>query len=148
MEFSPSKCKLLTIGRTHDPPPSFVLKGVALPRVRCLRYLGIWIDARLTWGTHIRLVTQKAMDHLRCICRGIGMLWGFHPIIAKHIIDAVIIPTLFYAASAWSTAVCRANCMRPLDRVLRQCALSTLGLHRTVSLEASQAISGFLPAEF
>ena len=148
MEFSPPKCKLLVIGRTHDPPPSFFLKGVALPRVMCLRYLGIWIDARLTWRTHIRLVTQKAMDRLRRIRRGIGMLWGFHPIIAKHMIDAVIIPTLFYATSVWSTAVCRANCMRLLDRVLRQCALSVFGLHRTVSLEASQAISGILPAEF
>ena len=56
MEFSPPKCKLLVIGRTHDPPPSFFLKGVALPRVMCLRYLGIWIDARLTWCNHIRLV--------------------------------------------------------------------------------------------
>ena len=148
MTFSSTKCKILVVGRIRSPPPVVLLGNVALKVVPVLRYLGVWIDSGLTWRTHIRLVAQKALGRLRAICRGIGTFWGLHPIITRHMIDAVVIPTLFYAAPIWSTAVCRASCLAPLDRVLRLCAISTLGLYRTVSLEAAQAIAGFLPAEF
>ena len=62
--------------------------------------------------------------------------------------EAVVFPTLFYAAPVWCSAVRHLSRLAPLDRVIRHAAIATFGLLRTVSHSASQMIAGFLPAEF
>ena len=138
----------MVIGRTRDPPVSFVLGGTTLQCVSSLCYLGAWIDSRLTWGTHIRFVTHKAMDRLRSIRHGLGTMWGLHPTIFRRMVDAVIIPTLFYACPVWCSAVCHASCLTPLDRVLRQCSIAIMGLFHTIALDSTLVLAGILSAEF
>ncbi len=76
------------------------------------------------------------------------MLWGLHPTILFRMIQAAVLPALFYAASAWSTVIRFRTRLRSLDRVLRLCGICTLGLLRTVSHDAACMLAGFLPAEF
>ena len=113
-----------------------------------LRYLGVWLDTSLTWREHIRQVSQRALARLHLIHRGAGTLWGFHPIIFRRLVEAVVFPTLFYAAPVWCSVVRHLSRLAPLDRVIRHAAIATFGLLRTVSHSASQMIAGFLPAEF
>ena len=147
MVFNPHKCKLLSIGRIRATPPSFLLNGVALQCVPHLRYLGVWLDSSLSWKEHIRQVSQRALNRLRLIHRTAGTLWGLHPSIFRHLVDAVVLPTLFYAAPIWCTAVRHLSSLAPLDRVIRHCAIATFGLLHTVSHEASQMMAGFLSAD-
>ena len=148
MVFNPAKCQLLVIGCTSTAPPSFTLGGSELTHVPHLRYLGVWLDSSLSWNEHIRRVSQWALDRLRLLHRGVGTLWGFHPMILRRLIEAVVLPTLFYAAPVWCTAVCHLSRLAPLDRVIRHCAIAIFGLLRTVSHEAAQMLVGLLPAEF
>ena len=149
LTFSPAKCQLLTIGRISAvPPPSFSLGGTELARVPHLRYLGVWLDSTLSWTEYIRRVSQRAMDRLHLLHRGVGTLWGFHPTIFRRLVEAVVLPTLFYAAPVWCTAVCHLSSLLPLDRVIRHCAIAAFGLLRTVSHEAAQMMASFLPVEY
>ena len=148
MVFNPAKCQLLSIGRTRLPPPTFQISGVQLACVPHLRYLGVWLDTTLSWREHIRRVSQRALARLRLIHRGAGTLWGFHPTIFRRLVEAVVFPTLFYAAPVWSPVVRHLSRLAPLDRVIRHSAIASFGLLRTVSHSASQMMAGFLPAEF
>ena len=88
------------------------------------------------------------MDRLRSIKRGLGTMWGLHPTIVRRMVDAVIIPTLFYACPIWCSAVCHVSCLTPLDRVLRQCSIAVMGLFRIVALDSALVLSSILSTEF
>ena len=62
--------------------------------------------------------------------------------------EAVVFPTLFYAAPVWCSVVLHLSRLAPLDRVIGHAALATFGLLSNVSHSAYQMIAGFLPAEF
>ena len=148
MIFNPAKCKFLVISRLRrEPLPELRLDGVPLECVSSLRYLGVWLDSKLCWREHIAQVSQKALGRLRLIQRGAGTFWGFHPLVMQRMIRAAIFPLLFYAAPVWCGAVQFQARLQPLDRVIRLCALGTLGLLRTTSYEAAMMLAGFLPAE-
>ena len=148
MIFNPAKCKFLVISRLRSEPlPDLRLDGVPLECVSSLRYLGVWLDSKLSWREHITRVSQKALGRLRLIQRGAGTLWGFHPLAMQRMVRAAIFPLLFYAAPVWCSAVQFHARVHPLDRVIRLSALSTLGLLRTTSGEAAMVLAGFLSAE-
>ena len=147
--FNPSKCQPMMISRQRgEPLPILMLHGSPLVWVDRLRYLGVWFDPTLSWGVHVDMVSRQALDRLRAIHRGVGTLWGLHPMIVSRMIVAGVLPALFYAAPAWCGAVRHLARLRPLDRVLRLCGMCTFGLLRTVSGDAARTISGLLSAEF
>ena len=139
----------MVISRQRGKPlPTLVLHGTPLTLVDRLRYLGVWFDSTLSWGAHIGAISHQAMDRLRAIHRGVGLLWGLHPQIISRMVHAAVLPALFYAAPAWCSAVRHLARLRPLDRVLRLCGLCILGLLRTVSGDAARTLAGLLPTEF
>ena len=147
--FNPSKCHPMMISRHRgESLPTLMLHGSPLMWVDRLRYLGVWFDPTLSWRVHVDMVSRQALDRLRAIHRGVGTLWGLHPMIVSRMIHAAVLPALFYAAAAWCGCVRHLARLRPLDRVLRLCGMCTLGLLRTVSGDAARMISGLLPAEF
>ena len=63
------------------------------------------------------------------------------------LIRATIFPKLFYGVSAWGGVVRYQAHLLPIDRVLRQAAILTLGLLRTTSGTKALAVCGWLPAD-
>ena len=62
MTFNPAKCTFLVISRLRSEPlPDLHLDGVPLECVSSLRYLGVWLDSKLSWREHITQVSQKAL---------------------------------------------------------------------------------------
>ena len=131
-----------------DPPPSLSLQGTPLTWVPHIRYLGVWVDSKLTWRQHISAVARQGLTRLRLIHRGVSTFWGLHPSIVRRLVRAAVLPAMFYAAPIWSSAVSHLARLRPLDRVLRLCGICILGLLRTVSGDAARVLTGILPAEF
>ena len=147
--YNPSKCQPMMISRQRgEPLPTLTLHGSPLVWVDRLRYLGVWFDPTLSWRVHVDMASRQALDRLRAVHRGAGTLWGLHPRIVSRMIQAAVLPALFYGAPAWCGAVRHSARLRPLDRVLRLCGMCILGLLRTVSGEAARTLTGLLPAEF
>ena len=63
------------------------------------------------------------------------------------LVRATIFPKLFYGVSAWGGVVRFLVRLLPIDRVLRQAAVLTLGLLRTTSGPKALAVCGWLPAD-
>ena len=62
MNFNTSKCHLLTIRPTHKPKPSEFTSNQPISRVNSHPYLGVTIDAKLSWSKHIRHSIQICQD--------------------------------------------------------------------------------------
>ena len=112
-----------------------------------MRYLGVMVDSKLSWDTHVRYIVQKAKTKLQRLYWGLANTWGFHPIIACRMIEATILPTLFYASLAWSSIVHFPSKLASINAVLRQAAIAIMGLYRTTSHDAARFITGFMPAD-
>ena len=145
--FGIDKCKFMIIGRVRAPPHTFSLGGTPLECVPSMRYLGVMVDSKLSWDTHVRYIVQKAKTKLQRLYWGLANTWGFHPIIARRMIEATILPTLFYASLAWSSIVHFPSKLASINAVLRQAAIAIMGLYRTTSHDAARFITGFMPAD-
>ena len=70
MEFNPSKCQVLHIGRARQLIHSqYTLHGEILESVDSARYLGVSISKDLTWNTHINKIVTKANQTLGFVKR-------------------------------------------------------------------------------
>ena len=149
MSFSPEKCIALCMSRlrrTTTPAP-LQFCGNTLRRVSSFRYLGITIDAKLTWQPHVEDVSLRAMRRLREIQKFSGKFWGAHPIILSQLVSGAVLPMLYYAAPVWVGALTSRRRLRPLERVLRVAGIMICGLLRTSSTDTALLLSGLLPPD-
>ena len=148
MTFNVSKCQAIDITTMRAIAPlALLLYGETVPQVTELKYLGVWVDSQLRWDHHIRECCRLCLDRLRVIRRLCATYWGLHPRVVSVLVRATIFPKLFYGVSAWGGVVrCLARLL-PIDRVLRQAAVLTLGLLRTTSGPKALAVCGWLPAD-
>ena len=148
MAFNVSKCQAIDITTLRATAPlAVLLHGAAVPQVTVLKYLGVWVDSQLRWDHHIRECCRLCLDRLRSIRRMCATYWGLHPRVVSVLVRAVILPKLFYGVSAWGGVVRFLARLLPIDRVLRQAAILTLGLLRTTSGPKALATCGWLPAD-
>lgn len=72
MEFHPSKCQHITFSRKRQPDrQTLSLHGTEIPRAERIKYLGLTLDPKITWSTHIDNTTTKANSTLGFIRRNV-----------------------------------------------------------------------------
>ena len=147
MTFNVAKCQAIDITTMRAIAPlAILLHGESVPQVTELKYLGVWVDSQLRWDHHIRDCCRVCMDRLRILRRLCATYWGLHPGVVSILVKATIFPKLFYGVSAWGGVVRFQARLLPIDRVLRQAAILTLGLLHTTSGPKALAVCGWLPA--
>ncbi|GBN06451.1 RNA-directed DNA polymerase from mobile element jockey [Araneus ventricosus] len=99
-----------------------ILQGNNIPRSQETKYLGVYLDSKLTWKTHINYITQKFRDNCRKI----------FPLIARNselsrknkllIYTSILRPVLTYASPVWAYAAkTHFNCIeKAQNKLLRQ----------------------------
>ena len=61
MEFNPSKCQVISFTNKQSPiPPTYSIREYVLEVVDSGKYLGVQLDSKLSFNTHIDAVTKKA----------------------------------------------------------------------------------------
>ena len=92
-----------------------------LERVNCIKFLGVLIDCRLSWKTHITAVSNKVRN-------SISQLWNMRKVIPKNlqinVYNAIINSQLSYAIAVWG-AFKTHDSLKPLF-VLQKRALRNL----------------------
>ena len=76
-----------------------------------VKLLGITLDSKLTFNTHIDNITKKCIGSLFQCKRAIGPTWGLSPKVCHWIYTAIIRPTLAYCSIVWIIAVERIQVM-------------------------------------
>ena len=82
-----------------------------------VKLLGITLDSKLTFNTHIDNITKKCIGTIFQCKRAIGPTWGLSPKVCHWIYTAIIRPTLAYCSIVWIRAVENKINTKRLERV-------------------------------
>jgi ribonuclease HI len=123
------------------------LRAAAIPYVEEVRYLGIFIDNKLSWAPHCRAKARRASVALAQCRRAIGKTWGLSPKVILWLYTAVIRPVLSYGAVAWFPAVYKQEKLKHLQRVQRQVLLSICGVMSSTPTASMECLLDLPPMD-
>ena len=97
MEFDTSKCQVIFIANNVKPIIGiYQIHGHILEQVHCAKYLGIYIDSKLAYNTHVDAIVKKANSARAFLARNIP--WCYRKV--KQMAYATYIrPIVEYASS-------------------------------------------------
>ena len=100
---NPDKTEVMVFTRKYkwDRTCRLTLNGKALKLSKEVKYLGVTIDSKLTWGIHLEVKCQKFTAALWQLRRALGRNWGLKPVAMKWLFDAILKPRRTYAAVVW-----------------------------------------------
>ena len=118
MRFNPSKCFVIRFNRKRQPiGASYTMSGVTLGEVEHHPYLGVELDSKLTWSTHIDQSCAKAHNTINFLRRNV-----FHcpSPIKETAYKSLVRPVIEYYASAWDSG--NVGKIKQLEAVQRKAA--------------------------
>ena len=96
MNFNPSKCKVICFSTKRDPPKkTYKLCGAILEEVKSIPYLGLTLDEKLKWSSHVQNITTKANRTLGLMRRN---FWNCPREIKEITYKTIVSPKLEYAS--------------------------------------------------
>lgn len=149
LNLNPDKTKvvLFTKKRKNKELPPIVIDGKTLEVVREIKYLGVTVDDKLLFNSHISQQCTKAKIAMMQCRRAIGNTWGLKPCTIHWIYKAIIIPRLLYGALVWwHRATIKTN-QKKLAQVQRLAGLMTSGAFKTTPTAALEMILGLTPLD-
>ena len=103
MVFSPEKYEILFFSRRRSDNLQLKLRlgNVILKPKEEVRVLGVYLDAKLHWHKHQRIILQKAQKALSCLSRTSYSTWGFPVHTSCLVYTAILRSLLSYAVGIW-----------------------------------------------
>ncbi|XP_061385418.1 uncharacterized protein LOC133320796 [Danaus plexippus] len=121
--------------------------GVPIELKQNIKLLGLTIDNKLTFNTHISLTCKKAINIYKKLAKAAKVSWGLHPEVIRTIYTAAIEPIILYAASAWAPSANKLGARKQFGTVQRGFAQKICRAYRTVSLDSALVLAGMLPLD-
>ncbi|XP_072027820.1 uncharacterized protein [Amphiura filiformis] len=101
MSFNASKCQVLRVTNKRKPTLAcYSIHGHTLEIVNTAKYLGVHLDSKLSFNSHIDTITKKANSTKAFLSRNISHC---SQKVKEAAYSTFIRPTVEYAASAWDT---------------------------------------------
>ena len=97
---------------TQDQQEQNSLYAIFLPQTQTPTFLGVTLDKRLTWRTHIQAANIKASRKLLLMKKLSGTTWGANTKVLKQVYTGAIRPVMKYVSSAWvATSKSATDCL-------------------------------------
>lgn len=147
LTLAPEKTEaVLLTTRRNVSPISFRLQHVNISLSSAIKYLGIWLDTKLTFAEQVNRVTKKADKTAAALSRLMPNIGG--PGSSKRrLLSSVVHSQLLYAAPVWSTAANNKKLLAKLTTVQRRMAIRVCCAYRTVSADAVGILADVPPIE-
>lgn len=147
LQLAPEKTEvaLLTTKR-KIAPVQFEVQGVAVRPKGALKYLGVWLDTKLTFATHVDKIIQKAEKTVAALTSLMPNIGGPRAS-KKKLLSCVVQSQILYAAPVWHTAMSNQKLCQKLTSVERKMNIKICSAYRTISSEAAGVIAGVPPIE-
>lgn len=127
--------------------PRLHMGGEAIQTVEEIKILGLTIDKKLTFNSHVSNVCRRAANIYKNLARTAKIEWGLNPEITRTIYVSVIEPIILYAAGVWALAAQKISVQKQLNTIQRGFAQKICRSYRTVSLNAALVLAGLFPLD-
>ena len=127
--FEPTKTVAVTFTHKQVKLPKLkqvTISGHKLKYSTSVKYLGIYLDYRLEWHTHLNNRLNKARILLYKVRAAAGKLWGLNPRMCIWFYRAIVRSMFTYGALVWAKIVASSEARRKL-RKLQRLALTAMG---------------------
>ena len=133
--------------KNNIQPKALSMGGSKVEFKTVLKYLGVWLDYKLSWSYHCQKVSQKCLAALSRCRRIVGPRWGLAPKIMRWVYTAIVRPALLYGAVVWCTSVKNNSRMKVLRKVQRAAGLAICSGLKSTPTDALECISGLRRVE-
>lgn len=103
LKVNPLKTALITFTRKRNlgtlTTPTFFQERLNISGK--FKYLGVTLDARLTWNEHLNSAINKGKMALMAAKRAVGKTWGLKPRMVLWLYTAVVRPKIAYGFLVW-----------------------------------------------
>lgn len=140
-------CAMLITKKLKFRTPSLYMSDEPINLVDEIKLLGLIIDRKLTFKSHVSAVCKKAANIYKGLACAARVTWGLNRDIIRTIYVAVIEPIVMYASCAWSQVTEYQHTLSQLNALQRGFAQKICKAYRTVSLTSSLILSGLLPLD-
>lgn len=145
LALAPEKTEsVLLIGRKKCRPLDIKLLGTAIEQKPYVKYLGVVLDKKMSFGHHIQHVTEKASKLSTSLARLLPRSGGAGEE-RRRLLCTVIESIILYAAPVWVQGIRIERQKKVLIRVQRSAAIRICRAYRTVSTDAVLLIARTIP---
>lgn len=124
----------------------FQLDGEEIKLNRSIKYLGIWMDTKLTFAEQVKQVIEKASRTISALTRVMPNIGG--PRASKRrLLSSVVHSQILYATPAWHGVTKNKKLIGKLRSLQRTLNIRICSAYRSVSFAASGVIAGIPPIE-
>jgi ribonuclease HI len=133
--------------RRSAEPLEIHMKGTLLVPSEVVRYLGVYLDSKLSFHPHLMRVTKKAKGLLASLSGAVRRTWGLSFKSLLLLYKCAVCPVCLFGCFSWLSALSK-ECY---VRLLRQVELSALRLMlnapSSAPLSGLQVLAGVMPIE-
>lgn len=146
LSINPAKTTIIPFTRKRAIDiPTLNIEGVEVPLKEEVKYLGVTLDKKLTWGAHLDSVTKKATKSLWATRQLLGKTWGLKPKMTYWIYTQMVRPIILYGALVWWGRTKQANAVTKLSKVQRLACISITGAMKTTPTAGLEALLNLIP---
>ena len=138
-----SEIVLLTRKRIDTIAPVRIV-DVTIETKKAVKYLGLWLDNKLSFYEHIRQTSEKASKVAATLSWLMANVGGPKPS-RRRLLMSVVHSILLYGAEVWAEALDVEFHRKKPGAVQRRCALRIACSYRMVSKETVLVIAGVMP---
>nr|CAH7732332.1 unnamed protein product [Callosobruchus chinensis] len=124
-----------------------ILFGNQIEVAREVKCLGIKLDDKLTWNSHIESITSRSQITLITMKRAIGCTWGLTPSMVNWLYTRVIRSMTVYSAIVWWPKVLQITASKALSKVQRAACLSITGAMKGTPTAALDVLLNIPPLD-
>jgi ribonuclease HI len=144
LRVNPSKSELIIFTKNKKlqgfKNPS--LFGSIIEQRDQVKYLGIVLDSKLNWQSHIEYRVKKCLKVFWCCRSAIGRTWGLSPKCVLWLYNAVVKPMLAYGSLVWWPGTNTASARKRMNHLQRVACLCITGALNTTPQLALDTLLG------
>jgi len=127
--------------------PKLMVLGRRIEFVNEHKYLGVYIDKKLSFLPHVQHLRDKINALTVILRKTIQEEWGLKKKAYTLLYKCLYIPVIVYGAEAWYERTSHSHIKRVLSSIQRKLLIVMTRACRTSSTAAMQVIAGCMPVE-
>jgi ribonuclease HI len=104
-----------------------ILLGQRVQVAKEFKYLGVRLDDKLSWNSHLASVTSRSQITMAMMKRALGRTWGLSPRMTHWVYTRVVRPMVVYGSIVWWPKTLQSTAAKSLSKVQRAACLGILG---------------------